>query len=561
MKKTMYQTSYTAAKQSQDTPSSEEDAAICCSPTTTTTDPREERKGIVWSTGEVQDGDSINTQLYSWVFEDGQGGFPVAPTAGAVDTLVATDLSKFNKDSQSMYTYNHTENLDAWEQRGKYERFHLYSRLHWYFEKTCDRTPGSLALQCGNEKLTYVELDVLANKQAHFMRAFFDVGPGFRVCLLLRRSLDMYISLLATLKCSATFVPMDAAFPAERIAFIAQDSQSRLLLTTSDLTDLIGEVSCPVVLLDQMQTIIAKLPGFPLAPDPVITDDLGCYIIYTSGSTGKPKGVCINHSNICNFISVVVPLYGVSQADRVYQGITIAFDFSIEEIWPTFAVGASLIAGPTDHRKLGSGLGDFLEEAKITVMYCTPTLLSTLDCNLPRLRVLNVGGEACSDDLVKRWSSPGRTLLNTYGPTETTVTASVGRLAPDKRVTIGKGLPTYKLYILDNSMKPVSPGDVGEIWIEGKGVAKEYISRPDKTAAAFYHNFLDSHDSSHHSKLLFRTGDLGRLMPDGEIEMKGRIDDQVKIRGYRIELSEIEAVIKGKSPIPGCPVYYFILYI
>jgi len=246
---------------------------------------------------------------------------------------------------------------------------------------------------------------------------------------------------------------------------------------------------------------------------------------------------------------VVVPLYGVSEGDRVYQGITIAFDFSIEEIWPTFAVGASLIAGNNDHRKLGSGLGAFLAQERVTALFCTPTLLATLaDCNLPLLKVLNVGGEACSADLVKRWSRPGRLFLNTYGPTETTVTASVGRLMPEKKVTIGKALPTYKLHILDDHKNPVPPGKDGEIWIEGKGVAEEYIHRPEKTSAAFFDNFLNSPNSSHHSPLIYRTGDLGHFIADGEIEMKGRIDDQVKIRGYRIELPEIEAVIRGESP-------------
>ena len=298
----------------------------------------------------------------------------------------------------------------------------LYPRLHMYFEHSCDRFPNAVALQCNEKEYTYRELDNLANRMAQFLRTQCNVRSGSCVCIFLRRSLDMYVSVLAVLKCNAAFVPIDPAFPTDRLEFMAQDSGATLLLSTSDLSEAVKNVGCPVRLLDNERIPISQQPPSPPAVED--TGDRCCYIIYTSGSTGKPKGVPINHSNICNFISVALPLYGVSYHDRVYQGITIAFDFSFEEIWPTFAVGATLVAGPTDHRKLGPGLAEFLQEKQITVMHCVPTLLQTIDRDLPLLRIINVGAEACSEELVNKWGTD-RVMLNTYGPTETTGTTSV----------------------------------------------------------------------------------------------------------------------------------------
>src|SRR5262249_39890558 len=160
----------------------------------------------------------------------------------------------------------------------------------------------------------------------------------------------------------------------------------------------------------------------------------------------------------CHFLSVCTPIYGVGRDDRVYQGMTVAFDFSIEEIWPTLIAGATLVAGPTDGRKLGPALAEFLIEQEITVFCCVPTLLSTLDREVPSIRTLIVGGEPCPDELVERWSRPGRRILNTYGPTETTVTASWCELAPGRPVTIGRPMPGYSIHLVDETLRPVPSG-------------------------------------------------------------------------------------------------------
>ena len=287
-----------------------------------------------------------------------------------------------------------------------------------------------------------------------------------------------------------------------------------------------------------MQSISGESSSRPMIQD---ADNAPCYILYTSGTTGRPKRVIISHASVCNFIDVCVPIYGYKSHDRVYQGMTLAFDFSIEEIWPTFAVGATLIAGPTDHRKLGSGLADFLIGQQVSVLCCVPTLLATLDRDIPSLKTLLVGGEACPADLVRRWSRPGRRMLNTYGPTEATVTSTWTELFPDTPVTIGVPLPTYSVHLLDEVYQPVPPGSAGEICIGGPGVGVGYVNRPELTRERFITNPFQVSKSGNDK--LYLTGDLGRLTPDGDIEYLGRIDNQVKIHGYRIELSEIEAIL------------------
>ena len=245
------------------------------------------------------------------------------------------------------------------------------------------------------------------------------------------------------------------------------------------------------------------------------------------------------------------PIYGVISTDRVYQGMTISFDFSIEEIWPTF-VAARRWCRADRPPPAGPGLADFLIDHHITMLYCVPTLLATLDRDVPALRVVNVGGEACPHELVRRWARPDRRMLNTYGPTETTVTATWAELTPDRPVTIGQPLPTYRVYLLDESLRPVPDGEPGEICVGGPGVAQGYVNRPELTAERFP---LDPFAHGNGDQRLYRTGDLGRLTLHDEIEFLGRIDSQVKIRGYRIELTEIEAILQQSTDVEGAVVH------
>jgi non-ribosomal peptide synthetase-like protein len=409
-----------------------------------------------------------------------------------------------------------------------------HTRLHHFFESATDARPSSVALECEDERLSYGELDRRANRLAHHL---IDRGlpPGARVGILIPRSIDMYVALLAALKAEATFVPIDPATPADRLAFIAEDSSLDLVLTTSSFEELCAELMATVLHLDTARSMLESSPSH--RPDLPATGDPNCYILYTSGSSGRPKGVEVAHSSICNFIRVVPEIYGVRPDERVYQGMTISFDFSIEEIWPTWATGATVVAGPTDGRRVGPGLADFLEGAGITMIYCVPTVLSTLDRTVPSITTVNVGGEACPPELVERWG-PGRRILNTYGPTEATVTCIWAELEPGKPVTIGKPLPTYTADLLDEDLRPVPHGEIGEICVGGPGVARGYVNRPELTAERFVPD-----PTGPDGARIYRTGDLGRYLDNGEIEYLGRADAEVKVRGHRVDLQEIESVL------------------
>ncbi len=354
--------------------------------------------------------------------------------------------------------------------------------LHRFFEHSCDEAPDTVAVECAGGRIGYAELDRFANRLAHRLIAG-GVRPGDRVGILLKRSVETYASVLAVLKAGAAFVPIDPIHPADRVAFIAADAGLRLVLTSGDLAAPVRAAGCPLLDLDEPAAVLAGMPGSRPRID--VDGAALAYVIYTSGSSGRPKGVAVSHANICNFLEVVTPVYGVVAGDRVYQGMTIAFDFSIEEIWPAWVAGATVVAGPTDAGRLGPQLADFLADRRISVLCCVPTLLATIDHEVPTLRTLVVGGEACPRDLVQRWSRPGRRMLNTYGPTEATVTATWAELRPDRPVTIGRPLPSYTVHILDEALRRVPAGCTGEICIGGPGIAQGYVNRPQLTAERF----------------------------------------------------------------------------
>ncbi|WP_081789154.1 Pls/PosA family non-ribosomal peptide synthetase [Kutzneria albida] len=415
------------------------------------------------------------------------------------------------------------------------------------FERACDRHPEAIAVACGNVELSYRELDRAANRLAHLLRSR-GVSEGDAVGILVERSIDTYIALLGVLKSGAAYVPLDSSFPADRLEFIAQDAGLCQLVTTSGTSGAVGHLPCPLLEIDGTSVVgmSDERPQVYLEPEQL------CYVIYTSGTTGKPKGVAVSHASIVNFLDVVTPIYQVRAEDRVYQGLSIAFDFSVEEIWPAWLAGATLVTGPGDDRRVGAGLSEFLAEQDITFLCCVPTLLTTIDAELPTLRSLLVSGEACPQDLVRRWSRPGRRILNAYGPTESTVTATCGELSPDRPVTIGTPLPSYRVYVLDEQLRPVPEGQPGEICVGGPGVAIGYVNRPGLTAQRFVPNPVLA--DREHAPRVYRTGDLGRYTPDGEIEYLGRIDTQVKVRGYRIELAEIEQVLREEPAVENAVV-------
>ncbi len=432
-------------------------------------------------------------------------------------------------------------------------------RLHDLFEQRCDalaregRAASTLALCSDEASLTYADLDRCANRLARHLLSTGEVRPGDRVALLFDKSVHSHVAMLAVLKLHAAYVPLDPGFPDDRCAFICEDAEVRCVLSVSRYAGRLGALPVPGLCVDGLacDTSGERLTPQELA-DTAPEGDLDralCYVIYTSGSTGRPKGVPIDQAQICNFVRVAAEVYGYRPDDQVYQGLTMAFDFAVEETWVPLCVGATLHPNQSGTSLLGEDLARFLTERRITALCCVPTLLATIEAELPDLRLLIVSGEACPRDLVQRWATPQRRMLNAYGPTETTVTATLEVLDPAAPVvTIGRPLPTYTVLILAPDERRVMPlGEVGEIVIAGVGVAQGYLNRPDQTARAFIDDFVGVQPNP--SGRLYRTGDLGRLREDGRIEYLGRIDTQVKIRGYRIELAEIESVLMEQAGV------------
>src|SRR5215472_8917456 len=427
-------------------------------------------------------------------------------------------------------------------------------RLNHLLEEACIRFATNDAVIGSDIVLSYRDLNRRANQIARHLLAR-GIKSGDRVAMIFDRSPERYVAMLGVMKVNAAYVPLDAAFPIERVRFILRDADVSAIVSMSCFAKRLSGAQVDKIFLDSEKQAIDAQAADPLTGVAPPIEPL-CYIIYTSGTTGDPKGVGIGHASICNYVRVAAELYSFAPGDRVYQGITIAFDFSVDEIWVPLMAGATLVPGPADATLMGDELGDFLRERRVTVMGCCPTLLATIEHDLPDLRILLVGGEACPQNLVAKWYRPGRRFLNTYGPTEATVTATMTELRPDKPVTIGVPLPTYSIVILDpREDKTVPTGELGEIGIAGVGLALGYMNRDDLTMKKFICDFL--HIKNNPSGKIYRTGDLGRINENGEIDYRGRIDTQVKIRGYRIELNEIEAVLLDLPQIAQAAVTTF----
>jgi len=421
-------------------------------------------------------------------------------------------------------------------------RWRFGERLDDVLEEACHRFAERIAVSTDGAEISYREFAARASQMARFLRAR-GVKPGDRVGVLLDRGVETYVVLFGLLKAGAAYAPLDPNHPADRVRYILADAGATLVVTHMRFADRFVDAGVETLVLDSARETVAGFDDAPLSEAEKAGRGEGlCYVLYTSGTTGNPKGVAIAHPSICNFVRVAAETYGFGPGDRVYQGMSIAFDFSIEEVWVPLVAGATLVPNTAATSLFGEELAEFLETRAITCFACVPTLLASIDRELPKLRVFLIGGEACPPALVRRWSRPGRTLLNSYGPTETTVTATLGVLMSDSPVTIGKPLPTYSIVILDaEEDAAVEFGEQGEIGIAGIGVAEGYLNRPDLTSKRFVRDFLALPNNP--SGRIYRTGDLGRLTDDGEIEYLGRIDTQIKLRGYRIELTEIESVV------------------
>lgn len=404
--------------------------------------------------------------------------------------------------------------------------------------------PNTAAATFGDITLTYAELSARAQSVARALAAR-GIGRGDFVGLWMSRSLDLHVALLGILASGAAYIPFDTEAPADRVAECLDDCAAKALIVDAfTMGAITGSMPAHTLILPTLEQ--SAPPG--ASPDPRAQGANPAdpaYAIYTSGSTGKPKAIVISHANICHYLRAANSIYGLRSDDVVFQGASVAFDLSLEEIFVPYLVGARLwIAG---RRTLAEAdqLPKVLAEAGITVLDTVPTLLGLLPGDIPGLRVIILGGEACPPALAERWCRPGRRIFNSYGPTETTVVATVAEVEPGKPVTIGRPIPNYVCHVVDDFTQPVAPGITGELLIGGPGVAAGYLGRPELTAEKFIDNPWDTDGTA---PVLYRSGDAVAVDENGDIAFHGRIDDQVKIRGFRVELGEIEARL---SALPG----------
>jgi non-ribosomal peptide synthetase-like protein len=422
--------------------------------------------------------------------------------------------------------------------------------LHEFFERQVSLRPDHPAVECDGEAITYAQLDELANRVAACLHAR-GLRPGSLVAIYLEKSHRLYAALLGTLKAGLGYVPIDPKFPIGRIQSILEDARITTVISNGDLgRGLQPHVSAEVMLFDAEVKQHTPQSSPPLEPVVVSPSDV-CYVIYTSGSTGRPKGVVIEHRNAVNFVHALRNVYDLNSNDRVYQGFSVAFDASVEEVWGAFSLGGTLVVPTEEISRSTFDAAEFINAQRVTVFSTVPSFLAMITADLPAVRLLVVGGEACVPELVSRWATKKRRMLNTYGPTEATVVATLADCVPGQAVTIGKPLPGYSVQVLDENMQPVRPGESGELYIGGESVARGYMNRPELTAERFLEMPANGNGAT---ARLYRTFDLVRLAENGALQFLGRADAQIKIRGFRVELSEIEAVLMEHPSIQAAAV-------
>jgi amino acid adenylation domain-containing protein len=409
------------------------------------------------------------------------------------------------------------------------------------------RTPEAPAVITQDEVISLAELDSRANQLARLLISH-GAGPERIVALVLPRSAEIVVAQLAVAKTGAAFLPIDPAYPAERIAFMLADARPMLVLTlTAIATALPPLTTSSLLILDDPATLAAAAALPKRSPtDAERTTPLRvthpAYVIYTSGSTGRPKGVVVTHAGLGGFATAEAEHFQVNPGDRVLQFASPSFDASILELCMSLPAGAALVVPPPG-LLLGDELAEVLKLHHITHALIPPVALATVPethaaSGLPEFRTLIVGGEACTAELVAAWA-PGRRMINAYGPTESTVVATWSdALTPGGPPPIGHPIPNTRTYVLDAQLQPVPVGVPGELYLTGAGLARGYLHRPGLTAQRFIANPFGPPGSR-----IYRTGDLVRWTTNGQLLFLGRADEQVKIRGFRIEPGEIEAVL------------------
>ncbi|MCP4656487.1 MAG: amino acid adenylation domain-containing protein, partial [bacterium] len=424
--------------------------------------------------------------------------------------------------------------------------------VHQLFEAQAGKRPDAVAVVSAAGRLSYAELNARANRLAAHLRSL-GVGPEVVVGLFLERSLEALVGILGVLKAGGAYLPLDPGYPRERLAFMLEDARVPVVLTRERLAAQLPPLRSGVVRLDADRPTIAALRPADAASAAAPANL--AYVIYTSGSTGRPKGVLVAHRGVCAMAEALQRRYEVTASSRVLLWASLSFDASAAEIFTTLPAGATLCLGTSEELVPGPALVELLGAHEVTNLTLVPSALQALPVGeLPALRSLVVAGEACLGEVVAPWMR-GRHLVNAYGPTEATVCATAARLAssPGPKPAIGRPVASSRVYVLDRFLEPVPAGVPGELAIGGVGLARGYLGRPAATAGSFIPDPWSGEPEPRAGgprlggERLYRSGDLVRFLPDGDLEFLGRIDQQVKVRGFRLEPGEVEAAL-GRHP-------------
>ena len=355
----------------------------------------------------------------------------------------------------------------------------------------------------------------------------------------MEHSAEMVVAVLGVLKAGAAYVPLDHAYPKERLSFMLEDARALLLLTQERLLGDLPENQALTLCIDRDWDLIKNESTGNLGS--ITTARNLAYVIYTSGSTGRPKGVMLEHRGVINLAAAQIRGFEIQPSSRVLQFASFSFDASVSEIFTALLAGATLVLEPQNALMPGPEFAELLRSRGITVVTLPPSILAALPSeSFPDLHTVVTAGEACSKELVSRWQ-PGRKFINAYGPTESTVCATMGTCVDaDQKPSIGRPIDNVRVYLLNEQMQPVPVGVAGELHIAYDGLARGYINRPELSAE----RFIPDPFAAEAGGRLYKTGDRARYLRDGRIDFLGRIDNQVKVRGYRIEPGEIEHVFK-----------------
>ncbi|MGH9734941.1 MAG: non-ribosomal peptide synthetase [Candidatus Acidiferrales bacterium] len=423
--------------------------------------------------------------------------------------------------------------------------------IHQLIEAQAKKAPDKIAIDFGGRTITYDQLNKQANQLAHWLQSR-RVGPEVLVAICLERSIDMIIGLVGVLKSGGAYVPLDPEFPPDRLRYMLEDSKPAVLLTQTSLAPLLDGLGLSIEAfhVDRDPDVLAAQPTDNARSS--ATPESRAYVIYTSGSTGRPKGCELIHHGLVNFIRSMKLAPGMDESDVVIAATTVSFDIAVLELLMPLAVGARIVLASRAEARTPQTMSKLLREKSVTIAQGAPTswrlLIDSGWEGQANLKIL-CGGETFPRDLANELVRRVPTVWNMYGPTETTIWSTIHRVNPGaQRVPIGRPIHNTQIYILDSNLKPVPPGELGEIFIGGDGLARGYMNKPEITAERFIPNPIPGQPSLR----IYRTGDLGRFLPNGDIQYEGRCDHQIKIHGVRVEPEEIEKPILEFSGVKQC---------